>query len=148
MEHDMIGTVLGLAVRTSKAGPMRELETATVLSDGIVGDAPAKSPHRGVTLIAARQWAGVRETLKADLPWHLRRANVLIDADRLGPLIGRTIRIGPVQLAVTGETKPCGLMDSLHTGLRAALEPDCRGGVTCRVEKTGEIRVGDAVWLL
>ncbi len=122
---------------------MRELESATAaVGAGLVEDVP-QSAERGLTLISARQWAEVVASLAAPLPWHTRRANLLIDAGGLGELIGRTCRLGEVRLVVTGETRPCGLMDKQWQGLRAALTPDFRGGVTARVERGGMLRRGD-----
>lgn len=142
---ETIGRVLGLALRSEPRGPMRVVESVRAVADGgLLGDLPA-SRERGVTLLAAGQWRQVQRELEAEVPWHTRRANVLVDADELGSLIGRTLRVGGAELVVTGETRPCGLMDEQHPGLRAALAPDKRGGVTARVSASGEIRVGDAV---
>lgn len=83
--------------------------------------------------------------LRIDLPWHTRRANLLIDTDTLAMLIGRTIHIGPVRVTVHAETKPCDEMDHYHPGLRQALVADCRGGVYGQIESDGQISVGDMV---
>jgi len=53
--------------------------------------------------------------------------------------------IGSLVLEVTQETQPCQVMEAAHRGLRAALTPDWRGGVCCRVIQSGTIRVGDRV---
>jgi MOSC domain-containing protein YiiM len=37
------------------------------------------------------------------------------------------------------------LMDYFHLGLRKALAPDWRGGVTCKVTQGGTVIIGDAV---
>jgi MOSC domain-containing protein YiiM len=140
-----VGQVLAIAVRSAVRGPMREvLEAQATAGGGLDGDVKV-SPDRGLTLVASNQWKAVQRELDADLPWHTRRANLLIHCDGLGNLIGCTLRIGQVRLKVTGETRPCGLMDELHAGLRAALRPDCRGGVHGRVVKGGVVRIGDVV---
>jgi len=124
---------------------MREIGRASVvLGGGIEGDIEVK-PRRGVTLIAKEQWARVMCELNADLPWHTRRANVLVEGLDLSALIGRTVRIGTAEVLVHGETKPCALMDSLYEGLRNALTPDMRAGVHAEVIFAGEFAVGDAI---
>lgn len=139
------GKVSAIAIRTAKLGPMREIESANVVAGGgIDGDLPVR-PERGVTLISKEQWAEVTGELGADLPWHTRRANVLIDGLRLSSLVGKRIRIGEVELAVHGETKGCAVMDALFEGLRAALKPEMRAGVHCEVIRGGRFAVGDRV---
>ncbi len=142
MTQGGVGRVLGIAIKTGVGGPMRLIDAATVDVDGGIAGDVKPSPQRGVTFISAHQWGDVQRELKAELPWHTRRANVLIDAGELGWLIGRTVRLGSVVIHVGGETKPCGLMDTLHPGLRAALQPDCRAGVFGRVIQGGAIHVG------
>ena len=47
--------------------------------------------------------------------------------------------------SITDETDPCNRMEEQHAGLQAALGPDWRGGVTCRVVQGGEVTLGDQV---
>lgn len=148
MSEQLVGHVLAIALRDADKTVMHEVTDATAIENGgLVGDPPS-SPDRGVTLLAAGQWKLVTDQLGANLPWWTRRANVLVEADSLAHLIGRRVQIGDMELQVIAETKPCGLMDKLHNGLRAALAPDVRAGVYGRVVKAGSFRIGDAVTLV
>ncbi|MCG3126312.1 MAG: hypothetical protein CHACPFDD_01144 [Phycisphaerae bacterium] len=140
--------VAAIAVRSPQTGPMVELREARAQADGgIEGDVPS-NPQRGVSFISLPQWHSTMQELGgARLPWHTRRANILVDADSLAAWIGRTVRVGDVEVSITAETRPCELMDRFLPGLRAALARDCRGGVHGRVVRGGVIRVGDAVTL-
>jgi len=139
------GRIIGIAVRTEKLGPMREIQRAeAALGGGITGDIEVK-PHRGITLISSEQWAETLRELGADLPWHTRRANVLVEGLRPSDLVGLTIRLGSVELQIHGETKPCALMDVYHDGLQAALAPDMRAGVHGQVICAGSFAVGDPI---
>ena len=140
--------VTAIAVRTAVDGPMREIERAVAALDGGVNGDVDCTPDRGITFISSRQWRQVVLELGTELPWHTRRANVLVDAPQLGAWIGKTIRIGAVEVAVKAETRPCGLMDKLHRGLKQALAPDCRGGVYGRVTLAGSFSVGDTITIL
>lgn len=140
--------VKSLAIRTAQAGPMQETTVATVQVDGgLEGDLPV-TPDRGVTFLSAEHWEDVLRQLDLDLPWHTRRANVLVAGTTLGHWIGRTVRLGEVEVEIEAETTPCGLMDMIQPGLLDALVPDCRGGVYGRVRRGGVLRVGEHVELL
>lgn len=124
---------------------MQELLEAEMLEGrGLRGDLET-SADRGLTLLSGRQWAEVTRELGVNLPWHTRRANILLDTVGLATWVGRTIRMGDGLVHIVGETRPCELMDRFHRGLRAALTPDMRAGVHGRVLKGGRIRVGDRV---
>lgn len=124
---------------------MREIERAEAsLGGGIAGDLPV-SAARGITLISREQWDDAMRELNADLPWHTRRANVLVEGLRLSDLVGLVVKLGEVELHIHGETKPCGLMDKLYDGLQMALEPEMRGGVHGQVIYAGSFAVGDPV---
>ena len=46
---------------------------------------------------------------------------------------------------MTYPTTPCARMDEAQAGLREALYPEWRGGVTCKVLEGGRVSVGDDV---
>ena len=148
MAQRIVGTIEAIAVRSCKDGPMNELPWVEARADGGVdGDVPSP-PDRGITLLSADQWEQVTRELDRDLPWHTRRANVLVSGPGLERLIGHEIQLGSVRVAVTGETKPCKLMDQLCPGLRAALTPERRGGVHGRITQSGTLAIGDEIVLL
>ena len=148
MSQSIIGTIEAIAVRTCKDGPMKELRQAEARADGGVdGDVPSPL-DRGISLLSADQWEQAMRELGQDLPWHTRRLNVLVRGPGLGPLIGRTIRAGSVQIAVKKEATPCNLLERLCAGLRDVLKPDCRGGVLGRITQSGTLAIGDEIVLL
>jgi MOSC domain-containing protein YiiM len=148
MANCTTGRVVSLAVRTAKNGPMAEVPQSRVARDGgLEGDRAAR-PDRGITLLAQEQWHEVMRELGANLPWHTRRANLLMTGLKPAELIGERIRVGAVEIAIQGETKPCELMEQQQTGLLDALKPDCRGGVTGRILSDGTISVGDPITVL
>ena len=49
---------------------------------------------------------------------------------------------------ITGETRPCELMDEFQPGLKDALKPDMGGGVFGRVVESGAINAGDPLRVL
>lgn len=59
--------------------------------------------------------------------------------------VGKHLQIGELRLEITGETDPCKKMEIAHIGLEAALTPDWRGGVTCRVLNDAMIHLGDEI---
>ncbi len=145
MNEQQVGKVLSIAVRTKINGPMREMSEAVAQANaGLEGDVPV-DPQRGVTFLAQQQWEQVTRELGADLPWHTRRANLLVDCPSLGELIGKTIRVGGVEIVINGETDPCSIMDLQHPGLREILIPDMRGGVYGRVIRGGAIKRGEMI---
>ena len=82
------------------------------------------------------------------LLWTARRANLLISGPNLEDSSGKLLRIGSVELEITGETAPCSRMEEAHEGLQTSLLPSWRGGITCRVHSNGTISIGDCVSLI
>ena len=124
---------------------MKEVASATAVQDGGLQGDIAVAARRGITFLASGHWGQVTSELGVPLAWHTRRANVLVDAPRIGHLIGRIVRVGDAEVEILGETKPCDLMDALHPGLKNALVADCRAGVHGRVLSGGEFKVGDTL---
>jgi MOSC domain-containing protein YiiM len=151
-----IGRLGGIARHDRPYGPIETLGRAAVtVSEGVHGDlrgalAGRKRGKRQVSLIEAESWAAAMADLgiaEADrLPWHARRANLLVEGLRLPREPGRVIVIGAsLRIEMTVETEPCDRMEAILPGLRAALTPDWRGGICGRVLTDGEIAIGDEV---
>jgi MOSC domain-containing protein YiiM len=143
----MTGRIAGIAIKPEHYAPMQEVAEARVGDSGIEGSAWATTVRR-VTLLFAEQWTEVQRELGVEIPWLLRRANVLVSGVHPRDIMKRQIRLGEVELLIHGETKPCERMDEAHPGLRAALRPDLRGGVYGSVVQAGRIAVGDTVTVL
>ncbi|MCS6153906.1 MOSC domain-containing protein [Shewanella baltica] len=142
--------LLAIAYKTVKRGPMNEVLCANVTQlSGVEKDVFGRPGKRQVTVLSKIQWQQACHSIEADLPWTTRRANLLVDdlvfssAD-----VGKHLQIGELQLEITGETDPCKKMEIAHVGLEAALTPDWRGGVTCRVLNDAMIHLGDEITLV
>jgi MOSC domain-containing protein YiiM len=143
------GHLLGIATRPVRHAPMKEVAAARItVETGVGGDARGKPGRRQATVITRRAWeAACSELGAAHLPWTTRRANLLVDGIDLQDKIGYDLRVGDAVLTISGETRPCEVMEQAYPGLRAALRPEWRGGVTCRVTRSGDIAVGCEVVL-
>lgn len=115
---------------------------------GIDGDYRGTVESRQVTILAESAWRAACAELGADLDWTTRRANLIVSDIDLRNTRGATMRVGEVVLEVADELGPCRRMEEACTGLRKALTPEWRGGVSCRVVVGGAIRTGDPVTLL
>lgn len=142
------GTLQGIAVRAASRGPMQERQKVEVtVAHGIVEDYRG-SGLRQVTFISAQQWHDVIQELGIDLPWHTRRANLLIDGLDLPSAVGQRLQIGTCLFRIHGETEPCQRMDDLQPGLRQILQPTLRGGVWGRVMQGGTLEIGGPVLIV
>jgi MOSC domain-containing protein YiiM len=141
---DLSGKIEAIALKTDHRAPMREVTEANVFEDRIEGSAWATSV-RGVTVLFVEQWEEVMRELGASLPWHARRANILVSGLLPSDVMKKRLRLGALELQIHGETRPCERMDEAHMGFQAALKPDMRGGVYESVARPGRIVVGDTV---
>ena len=140
----------GIAVKPAKKRVVRTLKTGFITSTGIEGNYSAKlrgaaRSRRQVTVISLEQWDEAMRELGEDMPWYMRRANLCVMGHRFGPEdVGKMLLIGAdAILEITGETDPCKRMEEILPGLKEALTPSWRGGVTCRVCAVGAVSVGD-----
>jgi MOSC domain-containing protein YiiM len=141
-----MGKLTGNARRDKKRAPMQELEQAEVdAATGVAADFRGRPGKRQVTVLSARAWRDVCSELDTELPWTIRRANVLVDDIDLRTEQGGIVQIGEVQLRVNAETDPCFRMDEQCAGLTRILQTNWRGGVSCNVLKGGAVSLGDAV---
>jgi len=143
------GQLLGIAVRPVRHGPMNQVDTVWITTkSGVGNDARGAPGRRQVTIISQQGWTAACSELGLDqLSWTTRRANLLVAGIELQGKIGYDLRIGNAVLTISGETKPCQVMEQAQSGLMTALKPEWRGGVTCRVTRSGEASVGCEVVL-
>jgi MOSC domain-containing protein YiiM len=140
-----MGQLLSIARVPVKRGPVSPLSVAEIgLLEGVSGDARGSRTGRQVTVLFREGWEAACRDLGVNLPWTTRRANLLVEGVEV-PRDGKCLIVGPVVLEVTQETQPCQVMEAAHRGLRAAMTPEWRGGVCCRVLKGGIVRLGDRV---
>lgn len=142
------GRLEWIGIRPERRAPVLAVEKAVIeIGRGIVGDhyRPKRGGRREVTLIRAEHLPEIaeRDGRSAVDPGLLRR-NLVISGLPLADLIGRRLRVGGVELEVTGPCSPCSRMDeALGPGGRSAMSG--RGGVTAIVIRGGEIHRGDTV---
>lgn len=142
--------LLAIAYKTVKRGTMNEVLCANVTQlSGVEKDVFGRPGKRQVTVLSKIQWQQACHSIEADLPWTTRRANLLVnDLVFSSADVGKHLQIGELRLEITGETDPCKKMEIAHIGLEAALTPDWRGGVTCRVLNDAMIHLGDEITLV
>jgi 3-oxoacyl-[acyl-carrier-protein] synthase III len=128
---------------------MVETSRAPITTERGVGSDTRGTPgRRQVTVLARDAWAAAARASGVDaLPWTVRRANLLIDGIDLRGRLGYDLHVGAAVLTITGETRPCDVMERQVPSLKAALTPEWRGGVTCTVTRPGEAAVGCEVAL-
>jgi MOSC domain-containing protein YiiM len=144
----MNGEVLGIARRSKPREPMETPnEVLVTIEAGVQGDCHGSEPDRQVTVISADSWRDACRDLEMEVPWTKRRANLLLGGIDLRETKGALISIGDVQLEVVCENPPCRVKDIQQDGLRKALRPGWRAGVSWRVLTGGKLRVGDSVRL-
>lgn len=127
---------------------MFEVDSAHITTErGVGNDRRGKPGRRQVTVLTRDGWNAALGELGIDLPWIARRANLYIDGVQLAEKTGHELVIGDAVLLITGETSPCQIMNLAHAGLMQALKPNWRAGVTCRVIRSGTVRIGSPVEL-
>ena len=129
---------------------MQELSRAKVsLQAGVEGDFRGRASGRQITIVFAEDWRTAVAGIDPGAPWTLRRANLLLEGITNPQAPGGVLAVGPVLLLVTGETTPCNVMKKQLAGLREALKPGWRGGLTAQVMSEGEIALRDPVsWVV
>jgi len=142
-----MSSIRAIAIKNRSRVAMQVIDSAQItVANGILGDFRGTQQGRQITILSESAWRKACAEVDSDLPWTTRRANLLVDEIEFdASYVGKTARIGDVELMVTRQTDPCSLMDAQHQGLTAALTPDWRGGICCNVIKPGEIKVGDQI---
>jgi MOSC domain-containing protein YiiM len=141
------GRVAWLCLRPERRGPIDVLQTVQLEAGrGVTGDRYSrKDGNRQVTLIGSENLAAISAFLGTGLvdPGVFRR-NIVVEGLNLLALKERRFRIGEVILETSGECHPCSRMEEV-LGIGGYNAMRGQGGITARVLRGGEIKVGDAV---
>lgn len=154
MDVQTKGMLVGIARHAFPKAPMEVLDAVDVTIDGgLHGDfrgtvKPGGRGKRQVTMMERRDWDAAIAQLGHTIPWQERRVNLLLDGIDIPQVPGTRVRIGAMELEITVECDPCSRMETIATGLKAALMTDWRGGACSRVKVAGRIAIGDAVTIV
>ena len=146
-----LGSLDWIGLRPGRRETVVPVKEATIdLEEGLIGDHYSKKGgNRQLTLIQAEHLQGVANMLQREkVDPSLTRRNLLISGINLLALKEARFQIGDsVILETTGLCHPCSRMEeNLGPGGYQAMRG--HGGLTARVIKGGEIRLGDEVKLL
>jgi len=138
--------VVSIHMAGERNGPAQELSAAEVVTDyGIEGDwrsHPGNS--RQLTVIEEEALLATGRELGSPMPDGASRRQVVVRGLTLNSTVGKTLRLGPVLVAVTALCHPCENMERT-IGPGAQLAMANRGGVSARVVQGGTLRPGDKV---
>lgn len=141
-----MGKLIGIARAIKVRGPLEELSEVCVTEDGgLELDRRGRVKGAQVTVLAREAWEAACAETGEPLAWIIRRANLYVEGIDLPREVGARLQIGDIVLEVKQETDPCSRMEEARPGLRAALEPDWRGGVRCDVLTGGILTLGASV---
>ncbi len=102
---------------------MIEADECSVVPGGGLTTENRPAGTREVTLMSIEAWRDVCSELQADLPWHTRRANLLIEGLDLGKTIGQTLSIGAVRVRYAASPS---LVGSWTNSTRGSVRPSRR----------------------
>jgi MOSC domain-containing protein YiiM len=141
----MSGRVEALWTKRAHRGVMDPQHEVTCIAGKGIAGSVGRSSTRQVTIIAREAWDAMMRELGASLSPAARRANILVSGIDLAASRGKVLRLGGVRVRIKGETRPCERMDEALAGLRAAMDPDWRGGAFGQVLDDGVLTIGDPV---
>lgn len=144
------GRVAWIGLRTERRGAIDVVASARLSPEqGLIGDryGGRAGGKRQVTLIGREDLDAIAAFLgRSEVSPDLARRNLVIEGMNLHALKGRRLGLGDAAvLEITGECHPCSRMEeALGPGGYNAVRG--RGGLTARVVRAGEVKVGDPAW--
>ena len=145
-----MGKVIGIAAQEKENLPITVYASAKVsFNNGVADDyRGALKNDQQITVISQENWDKVCEELGTKLHWTLSNVNILVEGVDLEDSKGNFLKIGDFYLEITGENTPTNKFDDVFLGLKEALTPNWRGGVTAKVYSEGVINEKDDVTLM
>lgn len=145
-----MGKVIGIAGKEKVGSDMVVYASAKASIENGIGDdyRGAKKDDRQVSIMSIESWNAVCAELNRKLHWTKREVNILVEGIDLVDSIGNILKIGDFYIEITGELKPGNKMDKVFDGLKLALTPNWKGGVSGKVISEGMINENDRVTLM
>lgn len=150
------GKLLAIAIAEKAKGPMKRVDSVEVVAgEGLRGDRYGagigaaqfrgrRAPEKEVTLIASEAITAANDEHNYTIEHLDTRRNLLTEGVPLNDLVGKTFRVGAIELKGLELCEPCGYLEKrTFRGIMAALKH--RGGLRCCVVQGGQISVGDAI---
>jgi MOSC domain-containing protein YiiM len=146
-----MGKVIGIASCNEQGAPMVVLASAKVTIEKGIGDdyrgAKEDTRDRQVTVMTEENWNLACQELGTKLHWTTRKANIIISGLDLENSTGGILKVGNFFLEITGKLPVGNNMDKQYMGLKDALKPGWRSGVTAKVVQGGIVFEDDEVLL-
>ena len=144
-----VGKVEWMGIRPKKRSAVKEVQKLTASEkEGLIGDHySGRSGKRQVTLIQKEHLDTVASILKKEIEPGLTRRNIVVSGINLLALKDLKFRVGEVELQMTGLCHPCSRMEeNFGPGGYNAMRG--HGGITAKIIKGGNIKIGDEVKLI
>jgi MOSC domain-containing protein YiiM len=147
----MVGQVAGIFIAAASGGPVEARgEVRAVAGRGLEGDrnfydeTDGHDPADEITLIATEGLERARAEHRLDLVPGEHRRQVVVEGVDLLALVGRTVRVGEVEVAVVADNPGCRhLQDMVGKPVLRGLRR--HGGVRGEIVTGGMLHVGDPV---
>jgi MOSC domain-containing protein YiiM len=150
------GRLLAIAIAREAKGPMESIDTIeAVAGEGLRGDRYGagigaaqfrgrRKPENEVTLIAEEAIAAACQESGLPIEHLITRRNLLTTGVPLNDLVGKTFRVGEVELKGLELCQPCGYLEKrTFPFIKQALHN--RGGLRAMIVRGGQIAAGDEI---
>ncbi|MFN2526068.1 MAG: MOSC domain-containing protein [Actinomycetota bacterium] len=146
--------VVGINVGMDAGGPLHTVdEVRAVAGKGLEGDRYAaksgtysdrEAPRRELTLIESEAIEAVASDYGIELQPPETRRNIVTRGIALNHLVGKTFKLGDVEVRALQLCEPCRHLENLtQKGVRRAFVH--RGGLNAEILTNGTIKVGDRI---
>lgn len=129
---------------------MEELFAADISSKtGIEGDMTPLSAAGEIAVLSKESWIKSCHETGCELPWLASGSHLFIRGFEFLPTdIGRSLRIGELVLEIMRENLPGPALATQAPVLHESLSLGWRGGVVCKILRSGSIQTGDTVHIV
>ena len=141
--------VIRLGIAKNNNQKIQEIDKIELLSGkGVVGDShfhENNDVRSQVTLIESENIDYYNNKFKTDYPYIDFRRNVATKGIQLNDLVGKKLLIGNIEVQVHDLCRPCKHLEETLKGQDIIKEFLRRGGLRCKIIKSGNVNIGDEI---